>query len=74
MTVAEIVKTLKSNAETSKKVAAVLIEHVADALGERKTLSGLGGSMQYSMVTRKETWKAEDQEKLSYILPAYFTD
>jgi len=74
VTTAEVLKTLKSNAETSRHVAATILQelHEATLLGD--ILSEEVGSMQFAIMPRSEHQKQEDREKLRYILPAYFSD
>jgi len=71
VTVAEVVKTLKKNAGTSRKVASALIEEVSNAIVKGDVLTEAAGSMQWSTVTQAAAQSAEDKKKLSYILP-YF--
>jgi len=71
VTVAEVVKTLKKNADTSRKVASALIEEVSNAIVKGDVLTEAAGSMQWSTVTQAAAQSAEDKKKLSYILP-YF--
>lgn len=66
-----MVQTLQANANTSRHVAATILEdlHVAaqgDLLNEEK------GSMAFSIMPKSVEQKAEDVEKLAYILPEYF--
>lgn len=64
-------QTLQANANTSRHVAAAILEdlHVAaqgDLLNEEK------GSMAFSIMPRNTDQKEVDIEKLAYILPEYF--
>ncbi|KAG8947268.1 S-methyl-5-thioadenosine phosphorylase [Tulasnella sp. 424] len=72
VTVAEVIKTLKTNADTSRKVAAALIEDVSNALLKGDVITDGEGSMQYSVITQGQAQTEEDKKKLSYILP-YFS-
>jgi len=71
VTVEEVIKTLHTNAETSRKVAGILIEQVSNAVIAGNVLTQATGSMKYSVVTQPAAQSAEDKKKLSYILP-YF--
>ncbi|KAN0098060.1 S-methyl-5'-thioadenosine phosphorylase [Tylopilus felleus] len=71
VTASQVVQTLQANANTSRHVAATILEdlHVAaqgDLLNEEK------GSMAFSIMPKSVEQKAEDVEKLAYILPEYF--
>ncbi|EJD42419.1 glutamate biosynthesis-related protein [Auricularia subglabra TFB-10046 SS5] len=72
VTVAEVVKTLKTNADNSRSVTEQVIEDLQSAVVKADVIRGAKGSMQYSMVSRREHWPEEDRKKLSYILPEYF--
>ncbi|EIN04283.1 Methylthioadenosine phosphorylase [Punctularia strigosozonata HHB-11173 SS5] len=69
VTAAEVFKTLKTNAETSRHVAATILEdlHAADFLKDEV------GSMKFSIMPRSEAQKDEDRQKLAYVLPDYFS-
>ncbi|TIA88891.1 hypothetical protein E3P81_03273 [Wallemia ichthyophaga] len=71
VTVAEVIKTLTTNAENSKFVAQNVLQHVHDAISANK-IPSQNGSMQFSIVTSKDKFTKESKEKLSYILPDYF--
>lgn len=71
VTVAEVVRTLKTNADTSRKVAAALIDAVSEAILKGDVLTQAAGSMQWSVVTQPSVQSDEDRKKLAYILP-YF--
>lgn len=69
VTVFEVVKTLRANADASRHVTETILEEVHAAVS-----GGIGtekGSMQFSIMTAKEKQRAEDRVKLGYILP-YF--
>lgn len=72
VTVAEIVKTLTSNAETSRTVTEQVVEDLQAAIVKADVVRGAAGSMQYSLVSRKEHWPEQDRKQLAYILPACF--
>jgi len=71
--VAEVIKTLHTNAKTSKKVAAAIVGKLHAAVQSGTIISDVEGSMQYSIITQPQHQKVEDRQKLSYILP-YFKD
>ncbi len=67
-------KTLTSNADTSRLVAATILHDLHDAIsgeGAEIFLEELG-TMQYSIMPRSANQKKEDREKLAFILPEYF--
>ncbi|KAI9639792.1 putative Methylthioadenosine phosphorylase [Dioszegia hungarica] len=72
VTVAEVVKTLHTNAAHSRAVAEGLLQKVHDHVAAGK-LDQIKGSMQWSCVTAKDVQPAESRKKLAYILP-YFKD
>ena len=64
-------QTLQANTNTSRHVAAAILEdlHVQAAQGN---LLSEKGSMAFSIMPRSADPKEEDIEKLAYILPRYF--
>lgn len=71
VTASQVLQTLQANADTSRHVAAAILEdlHVAvqgDLLDDEK------GSMAFSIMPKSAHQKKEDVEQLAYILPAYF--
>ncbi|KAG8964822.1 S-methyl-5-thioadenosine phosphorylase [Tulasnella sp. 408] len=72
VTVAEVIKTLKANADASRKVAAALIEDVSNALLKGDVITDGEGSMRYAVITQGYAQTEEDKKKLSYVLP-YFS-
>ncbi|KIY72618.1 Methylthioadenosine phosphorylase [Cylindrobasidium torrendii FP15055 ss-10] len=75
VTAAEVFKTLKANADTSRHVAATVIDELHAEItkdGESLLLEQVG-SMAFSIMPRSEQQKPEDREKLAYILPEYFS-
>ncbi|KAF8548512.1 Methylthioadenosine phosphorylase [Imleria badia] len=71
VTASQVIQTLQANANTSRHVAAAILEdlHVAaqgDLLNEEK------GSMAFSIMPKGADQKEEDVKKLAYILPEYF--
>jgi 5'-methylthioadenosine phosphorylase len=70
VTAAEIFKTLKQNADTSRHVAAAVLE---DLVKETNLLEAEAGTMKFSIMPRTAELKASDTKKLSYVLPDYFS-
>ncbi|KAM6489382.1 Nucleoside phosphorylase domain containing protein [Amanita muscaria] len=73
VTAAEVFKTLQSNADTSRHVAATVLDELHNVLGGEVLLEQ-AGSMKYSIMPRHEKTKEEDRVKLAFILPEYFSD
>ncbi|TIB87411.1 glutamate biosynthesis-related protein [Wallemia mellicola] len=71
VTVAEVIKTLTTNATNSKHVVQNVLQHVHEALLKEGILTEQG-SMQYSIITPKERFTQEAKNTLSFILPDYF--
>ena len=69
VTAAEVFKTLKQNADTSRYVAAAVLE---DLVKETELLQTEAGSMQFSIMPRSGEQSAKDLATLSYVLPGYF--
>ncbi len=74
VTAAEVFKTLKSNAETSRHVAATILQELHEATLQGDILSEEVGSMRFAIMPQSEHQKQEDRDKLRYILPEYFSD
>ncbi|KAG6837744.1 hypothetical protein H0H93_001670 [Arthromyces matolae] len=82
VTAADVFKTLQANADTSRFVAATVLEKVAQELsnpteGGDDLLSILTeevGSMQFSLMPRSEKQDPAVRRKLAFILPKYFND
>lgn len=77
VTTAEVFKTLRSNADASRLVAATILDDLHDAIsgkGAAEILLEESGSMQYSIMPRSVSQKKEDREKLAFILPEYFAN
>lgn len=72
VTAAEVFKTLRSNADTSRHVAAKILEDLHDAASKGDILTEEVGSMKFSIMPWSEGQKEEDVRKLSYVLPEYF--
>ncbi|ESK91887.1 multicopy enhancer of uas2 [Moniliophthora roreri MCA 2997] len=76
VTAAEIFKTLKANADTSRHVAASILDDLHQALsadGAVELLLEEVGSMEFSIMPRAAQQKLEDRKKLAYVLPEYFS-
>lgn len=75
VTAHEVFKTLKSNADTSRLVAATILDDLQGALTGDEAAIFLEevGSMKFSIMPRSEKQKPEDRQKLAYILPEYFS-
>lgn len=73
MTAAEVFKTLQTNAELSRKVAASILDELHEAAEEGDILTEEVGSMRFSIMPRSEKQKEEDREKLRYVLADYFS-
>ena len=65
-------KTLQSNADISRHVAAKILEDLHDAANNGDILTEAVGSMKFSIMPRSEGQKEEDIRKLGYVLPEYF--
>ena len=68
-------KTLKANADTSRLVAATILDDLQAAVTGDDAAIFLEevGSMKFSIMPRSEKHKHEDRQKLAYILPEYFS-
>ncbi|THH05439.1 hypothetical protein EW145_g4790 [Phellinidium pouzarii] len=73
VTASEVFKTLKTNAETSRHVTELIVADLHDAAENGDIISEEAGSMKFSIMPRSEKQKDEDREKLSYVLPTYFS-
>ncbi|CAL1701998.1 unnamed protein product [Somion occarium] len=73
VTAAEVFKTLQTNAELSRKVAASILDELHEAAEEGDILTEEVGSMRFSIMPRSEKQKEEDREKLRYVLADYFS-
>lgn len=72
VTAAEVFKTLQSNADTSRLVAAKILEGLHDAARKGDILTEEVGSMKFSIMPKSQGQREEDIRKLSYVLPEYF--
>ncbi|KAG6916817.1 hypothetical protein DXG01_005199 [Tephrocybe rancida] len=79
VTAADVFKTLKANAETSRYVAAHVLDNLAQGLASKdgadllSILTEEAGSMKFSLMPRSEKQDPEVRRKLAYILPDYFS-
>jgi len=79
VTAAEVFKTLQTNADTSRLVAARILDELHNAITGVNADNGAGllleekGSMKFSIMPRSEKQKPEDRQKLAYVLPEYFS-
>ncbi|KAK7435496.1 S-methyl-5-thioadenosine phosphorylase [Stygiomarasmius scandens] len=78
VTAAEVFKTLKANADTSRHVVASILEDLQNAINSKEEGQGLllgeVGTMQYSIMPRSEQQNPKDRKKLAFILPEYFSE
>ncbi|TFK33719.1 nucleoside phosphorylase domain-containing protein [Crucibulum laeve] len=74
VTAAEVFKTLKANADTSRLVAATIIEdlHAAITGDEASIFLEEAGTMKFSIMPRSQLQNPEDRKKLAFVLPEYF--
>ncbi|SJL01081.1 uncharacterized protein ARMOST_04397 [Armillaria ostoyae] len=75
VTAAEVFKTLKANADTSRLVAATVLDELhanVSASGENSLLEQVG-SMSFSIMPRSEKQDPEHRKRLAYVLPEYFS-
>ena len=74
VTAAEIFRTLRTNAETSRHVAGRILQELHAAALQGDILSEEVGSMQSSIMPHSAEQRQEDRDKLRYILPTYFSE
>jgi len=72
VTTDEVLKTLRSNADTSRHVAVNILENLHDAASKGDILTEAVGSMKFSIMPRSEGHNEEDIRKLSHVLPEYY--
>jgi 5'-methylthioadenosine phosphorylase len=72
VTAADVFQVLKQNADTSRYVAATILEELATAAAHGDLLAEEAGVMQFSIMPRSGEQSEADLEKLRYILPSYF--
>ncbi|KAF8972080.1 nucleoside phosphorylase domain-containing protein [Flammula alnicola] len=75
VTAHDVFKTLKENADTSRLVAATILDDLQAAItgDEASVFLEEVGSMKFSIMPRSERQSLADRQKLSYILPEYFS-
>jgi len=75
VTAHEVFKTLKANADTSRFVAATILEELQEAVTGDNAATFLEevGSMKFSIMPRSEKQSPGDRQKLAFILPEYFS-
>ncbi|KAG0144131.1 hypothetical protein CROQUDRAFT_95449 [Cronartium quercuum f. sp. fusiforme G11] len=71
VTVAEVMETINSNVVVSNRLTLKVLSEIHTAIEEKK-MKGIGGSMEFSVMTKKESISKEAKETLSFILP-YFS-
>lgn len=78
VTAAEVFKTLKANADTSRLVAATVLEELQKIVSGQNGTEASSllleevGTMKFSIMPRSQKQNPEDRKKLAYILPEYF--
>jgi 5'-methylthioadenosine phosphorylase len=72
VTAADVFRVLKQNADTSRFVAASVLEDLVAAAAQGDLLAEEAGSMKFSIMPRSGELREEDAQKLHFILPAYF--
>jgi len=71
VTAHDVLQVLKQNAETSKHVAAYVLEELHHALEDNLLNEEVGG-MRNSIMPRSDAQPEEDIHKLAFVLPEYF--
>jgi len=74
VTVGEVGKMLAINASTARQVTRSILEDLHEAVLNGNATSDATGSMQHAVVTQRNAQRDQDRKKLSYILPAYFSE
>ena len=72
VTAAEIFKTLRENAETSRHVVATILQELHATVLQGDIISEEAGSMQLSIMSRSAQQTQADRDKLRHVLPDYF--
>ncbi|GAA5834162.1 hypothetical protein JCM11251_000558 [Rhodosporidiobolus azoricus] len=73
VTVEEVMKVLKGNADLSKHITASILAAVHDAVEKKQVGASAEGGMKYSLMTPHKEVDPEELYKLRYLLPAYFS-
>jgi len=73
VTAAEVFKTLKMNADTSRHVTAHILEELHTVVEAGDILSEEEGSMKYSLMRDPVLVPEKGRKRLAYILPQYFS-
>lgn len=75
VTAHDVFQTLKQNADTSRAVAATVLDELQAAITgpEAGVFLEHVGSMKFSIMPRSERQNIADREKLAYVLPEYFS-
>jgi 5'-methylthioadenosine phosphorylase len=73
VTAAEVFKTLKTNADTSRHVTGEILEELHSVVEKGDILSEEEGSMKYSIMRDPALVPEEGRKRLAYILPNYFS-
>lgn len=75
VTAADVFKTLKTNADTSRLVAEAILDELNATINDPdngKLFLDEVGKMKFSIMPRSAQQNKEDLEKLAYVLPEYF--
>lgn len=72
VTTAEVIATLTRNVENSKLLTSAILSEVHRAVKSGALGNGRQGSMEYSVMTKREAWPEEDRKNLAFILPYIF--
>lgn len=73
VTASEVFKTLKLNADTSRRVTEHIVADLHTAAESGDIVSEEVGSMRFSIMPRSEGVREEDKKKLTFVLPEYFS-
>ncbi|KAH9483290.1 S-methyl-5'-thioadenosine phosphorylase [Psilocybe cubensis] len=75
VTAHEVFKTLKANADTSRLVAATILDELQAAIegNDADVFLEEVGSMKFSIMPRSHKQNPADRKKLAYVLPEYFS-
>ncbi|KAF9067198.1 nucleoside phosphorylase domain-containing protein [Rhodocollybia butyracea] len=75
VTSAEVFKTLTQNADTSRHVAATILDEIHEVFaGNEVDMLEEVGRMKLSIMPRSAQQNPDDRTKLAYLLPEYFSD